>query len=285
MERAALASRIRGAFLAAAAALAMADAAVAQGAQPDPPTVGKECGDARVSDTPLPNSALALQQRKQIKILAIGASSSAVLGADRGGKPPLLERILEHAIKGVDVEIINRGFSGELAEAAGERLKIEVALNHPDIVLWQVGTNDAFAQVPVEDFQQSVSDAVRWLKSHKIDVILVGLHYVKQLARDEHYQAIRASLRRIANAENVLRVGRYEAMEVLSRATQASGQPEPSDFGLSATGYNCMAQYIARTITVGVFARAPRANPAPGPALVPAPAPPPAPAPIPDQPK
>ena len=68
----------------------------------------------------------------------------------RGGTPPLLERILEHTIKGLDVEIINRGFSGELAEAAGERLKIEVALNHPDIVLWQVGTNDAFAQVPVE---------------------------------------------------------------------------------------------------------------------------------------
>ena len=108
--------------------------------------------------------------------------------------PPLLERILERTIKGLDVEIINRGFSGELAEAAGERLKIEVALNHPDIVLWQVGTNDAFAHVPVENFQLAVSNAVRWLKAHNIDVILVGLHYMKQLAKDEHYQAIRASL-------------------------------------------------------------------------------------------
>lgn len=291
MERATIGLRIAGTFLAAVAGLAMASGVAAQSTPtpPEPPAVGKECGDARVSDTPLPNTALALQQRKQIKILAIGASSSAVLGADRGGKPPLLERILEYAIKGVDVEIINRGFSGELAEAAGERLKIEVALNHPDIVLWQVGTNDAFAQVPVEDFQQSVSDAVRWLKSHNIDVILVGLHYVKQLAKDEHYQAIRASLRRIANAENVLRVGRYEAMEVLSRTKQASGQPEPSDFGLTATGYNCMAQYIARTITVGVFGRARRTNPAPGPTPGPAPGaappPPPAPPPLPDQPK
>ena len=42
---------------------------------------------------------------------------------------------------------------------------------------------------------------------------------------------------------------------------QANGQLEPEDFGLSETGYNCMAQYIARTITVGVFARLPKTNP------------------------
>ena len=137
-----------------------------------------------------------------------------------------------------------------------------MALNHPDIVLWQVGTNDAFAHVPVESFQLSVSNTVRWLKAHNIDVILVGLHYMKQLAKDEHYQAIRDSLRRVASAENVLRIGRYEAMEVLARTMQANGQPEPQDFGLTETGYNCMAQYIARTITVGVFAKPPKPDPA-----------------------
>jgi acyl-CoA thioesterase I len=265
MARAALARIVTGLRVALVAGLAATGAAWAQAVPPvEPPAVGKECGDARVSDTPLPNSAVALQQRRKIKILAIGASSAAVLGAGRGG-PPLLERILERSIKGLDVEIINRGFSGELAEAAGERLKIEVALNHPDIVLWQVGTNDALAQVPVENFQLTVSNTVRWLKSHKIDVILVGLHYMKQLAKDEHYQAIRESLRRVANAEHVLRIGRYEAMEVLARTMQANGQPEPQEFGLSEAGYNCMAQYIARTITVGVFAKLPKAMTPPEP--------------------
>ena len=275
MERAILSSRIAGALLSAVALLATAGSVLAQSppAPPEPPAVAKECGETRTSDTPLPNSASALQARKKIKILAIGASSAAVLGAGRGGSPPLLERILERAIKGLDVEIINRGFSGELAEAAGERLKIEVALNHPDIVLWQVGTNDAFAQVPVETFQLSVSNTVRWLKSHKIDVILVGLHYIKQLAKDENYQAIRDSLRKVASTENVLRIGRYEAMEVLSRTMQANGELHPEDFGLSETGYNCMAQYIARTITVGVFARLPKATPTPPLEVPPAPAP------------
>jgi lysophospholipase L1-like esterase len=248
------------------AGLALAAGGVTAQAPPEPPEVAKECGEARFSDKPLPNSATALQQRKRVKILAIGASSTAVLGMGRSGHPPLLERILERTIKGLDVEIINRGFSGELAEAAAERLKIEVALNQPDIVLWQVGTNDALAHVPVETFELVVRDTVRWLKEHQVDVILVGLHYNRKIVKDPHYQAIRESLRRITTEENVLRVGRYEAMEVLSRATASNGRPEPEDFGQSEAGYNCMAQYIARTITVGLFAKPPKQAPAPAPA-------------------
>src|SRR5262249_19038099 len=149
-----------------AAGLALAAVSAAAQTPPDPPTVSKECGEARIGDKPLPNSAAALQKRKQIKILAIGASSKAVLGIGRNGQPPLLESILERTIKGLDVEIINRGFSGELAEAASERIKIEVALTQPDIVLWQVGTNDALAHVPVDSFDLSVASTVKWLRDH-----------------------------------------------------------------------------------------------------------------------
>lgn len=230
---------------------------------PEPPPVAKECGDANVAAGDLPNSALALQQRRQVKILAIGASSAAVLGLGHDGNPPLLEQILEHSIKGLDVEIINRGVSGELAEAAGQRLKIEVALNHPDLVLWQVGTNDAFAQVSVEAFERTVSNTVRWLKDHNVDVILVGLQYMKQLAKNEHYQAIRKSLQRITLAEGVMRITRYEAMEVLARTLRESGRPEPRDFGLTEAGYNCMAQYVARAIAVGLFVKVPKQAPPP----------------------
>src|SRR5262245_30999239 len=248
-------TQLLAALLATGLAL-VSDWAAAQ-AEVVPPAVSKECGEPGIADRPLPNSATALQQRKRIKILAIGASSTAVLGLGRDGSP-LLERILERTIKGLDVEIINRGFSGELAEAAGERIRIEVALNQPDIVLWQVGTNDAFAQVSVADFEQSVTDTVRWLKEHNVDVILIGLHYAKQLAKDPHYQAIRTSLRRVAIAENVLRIGRYEAMEVLARTMGTGDRPVLEDFGLTEAGYNCMAQYIARTISVGLFAKPPK---------------------------
>lgn len=236
----------------------MAAGAAAAQAPPDLPPIAKDCAVVSSSDTPLPNSAVALQERKKIKILAIGASSTAVLGWQHEGRPPLLEQILERTIKGLDVEIINRGISGELADAAATRLQIEVALDHPDIVLWQVGTNDALAGVPVEAFAESVRSTLQWLKANKIDVILVGLHYMKQLATDPHYQAIRASLQQIAVEENVMRISRYEAIEILARTLGATEPPEPSDFGLSEAGYNCMAQYVARAIAVGLYAKPPK---------------------------
>jgi lysophospholipase L1-like esterase len=218
------------------------------------PTVSKECGEIAAADTPLPHGAAALRERKQLRILAIGSSSASMLGGSRDSMP-LLEQILERSIQGLDVEIINRGVSGELAAAAAERLKIEVALNHPDVILWQVGTNDAFAQVPVEEFETTVKDMLNWLKKHNVDAILIGLHYMKQLATHEHYQAIRASLRRIVASEGVLRIGRYESSEILARTMREQGHPEPGTFGLSEDGYNCMAQYLARAIAVGLFAK------------------------------
>ncbi len=220
-----------------------------------PPEVAKECGAVSGAAMPLPNSAAAIQTRNKLRILAIGAAMRPVVGTNRDGKPPLLEQILEHTIKGLDVEIVNRGFSGELAAATSERLKIEVALSHPDVVLWQVGTNDAFAQVPVQEFETTLLDTVRWLKDHNVDVILIGLHYMKHLAKNEYYQAIRQSLNRVAQSESVLRIGRYEAQEVFERTMRRPGQPEPSAFGMGEQSYNCMAQYVAHGIAVGLYAK------------------------------
>jgi acyl-CoA thioesterase I len=222
---------------------------------PDLSLLSKECGEAAASETALPNSARALLKTKKLKILAIGSSSVSIMGGIRDSGPPLLEQLLERMISGLDVEIINRGVSGELAYDAAKRLKNEVALLQPDVVLWQVGTNDAFAQVAVEDFQEVVRDMVRWLKAHNVDVILVGLHYMKRLVKDPHYQAMRASLQHIANVEHVPRIGRYEAMEVLARTLRETGRRDPSEFGSTDASYSCMAQYVARAIAVGLYAK------------------------------
>jgi lysophospholipase L1-like esterase len=239
----------------------MSCAALAQaatGQRPELPPLAKECGETTNKELPLPNSARALLKNKKLRILAIGASPGAAFGFTREGKPPLLEQLLERMVSGLDVEIINRGVSGELAGDAAKRLKVEVALSQPDVVLWQVGTNDAFAQVPVEEFQETVGEMVRWLKEHNIDVILVGLHYMKSLVKDAHYQAMRASLQHIANTENVPRIGRYEAMEILARTLRENGRRDPGEFGSTESAYDCMARYVARVIAVGLFAKAPK---------------------------
>ena len=155
---------------------------------------------------PLPHLAAALESKKTVKVLAIGSSSTVGVGASAtsNGYPAQLEMILEKIFKGVQIDIVNRGVSGEVAATTAERLKVEVALEHPDLVLWQLGTNDALARVPVDDFVETVKDMLQWLKEHQVDTVLVGLQFTPRAAKDEHYTAIRNALRALATAENVL---------------------------------------------------------------------------------
>ncbi len=166
-----------------------------------------------------------------------------------------IEAILEKAFKGVNVVMVNRGVSGEVASLTAERLKLLVALEKPDVVLWQVGTNDALARVPAEEFEQSLRDTVGWLKQHGVDVILVGLQYNPKLAADENYAAIRGALRNAAAAENVPLVRRYAAMELIERSRR--GEIDPIDMtDLNDLGYRCMAEHIARAMVVSAFPKA-----------------------------
>jgi lysophospholipase L1-like esterase len=216
-------------------------------------------------DTALPNVTAALQKRKAIKILAIGASASAGLGAAQGGYTAIIRQILQRAVKGIDVVIINRGVSGELAVNAAHRIRTEVALEEPDLVLWQVGTNDALAYVPVESIESSVVGTIHWLRQHKVDVILVGLQRITEMQRDQHYISVRDNLRKIAAKENVVIIRRTEALKLIQQATSDGLGYLPDEFAQTEAGYSCLAQYVARAIAVGVFGKRMRA-PAPSPA-------------------
>jgi acyl-CoA thioesterase I len=222
-----------------------------------PPALSLSC-EAPAADiaspAPLPHLEADIAARRQIKVLAIGSSSTAGIGASKTAfnYPAQFEAILEKTFRGLDVVIINRGVSGEVASATAERLRTIVGLEKPDLVLWQVGTNDALARVPVDDFKTTVQDTLRWLKEHAIDTVLVGLQYTFAVSKDEYYASIRRALREIAAAENVPLVRRYEAMEYIERGKK--GQLLSADeLHLNDLGYRCMAEHVVRAVVVSAF--------------------------------
>lgn len=234
---------------------------MAQGPAGDPAPYSADCqiggGGTIEGSLPLPNVTAALEQRKTVRILAIGASAGR---RTKGSYTGQIERLLEKALKGIDVVMINRGVSGELVADAAVRIRTEVALTEPDLVLWQVGTNDALAAVPLEEIEETIVDTIRWLKEHNVDVVLAGLQYIDRMAQDDHYRAVRELMRRIAAKEHVVIVRRYEAMRLLAEAGKADG--EAGDALERAAGdYRCLAQYFVRAITLGVFGKGLRALP------------------------
>ena len=236
---------------------------------PMPAPFSQDCqigNEQIVEQSPLPNVAAALQNRKQLRILAIGSSSSIGRRASRDlGHGPQIRQILQHAIKGLDVITINRGVSGELSAQAASRIRNEVALHEPDLVLWQVGTNDALAFVPIDELRTTIVDTINWLREHKVDVVLAGLQYVDRMSQDDHYKAVRDMLRDVAAKENVMIVRRYEAQRLLSQAEGSGGGLVPDEFARNEAGYACMSQYMARAITLGIFGQALRMFPAANP--------------------
>jgi acyl-CoA thioesterase I len=203
---------------------------------------------------PLPQLANRLEKGGPVHILAIGSSSTWGIGASSRRKtyPAQLIGILDAALHGAKAEIVNRGVSGEIAQTTAERLRTEVALDKPDLVLWQLGTNDALSRVPAEDFENTVRTTVRWLKDNDIDTVLVGLQYTPAFARDESYFAIREALRRVAADENVLYVRRYDAMQFIAK-TQANNEISADNLHLNDLGYLCMAEHVAHAVIANLF--------------------------------
>ena len=225
-------------------------------AAPDSTLVSKACAPgtaAQNGEQPLPNVAAALAAGRTLRILSIGAAPGRI-GRHGGTYTTQIEGMLHSALKVTRIEIINRGVSGELAAAAAARMRNEVALEEPDLVLWQVGTNDALAYVSAEDFAQTLREQIAWLRAHKVDVVLVGLQFAPQMLRDAHYVKIRETLRAVAAQERTIVVRFFEAIEILNRGEDA-GVPAADEFERSEAGYNCLSQYVARAITLGVFAR------------------------------
>ncbi len=225
----------------------------------DAPPLSAQC-QAPAADiaapAPLPNVAALLASRKKLRILAIGSSSTSGIGASSRSRnyPAQLHDILGKALNGVEVDIVNRGVSGEVAATTAERLRSEVAIQRPDLVLWQLGTNDALSRVPPEQFEQTVRSTVDWLKSDKIDVVLVGLQYTPKFSRDDNYKEIRDVLLRIASSDNVLYIRRYEAMQFIAKA-RAAPMMSADEFHLNDLGYRCMAEHIAQAVIANLFVR------------------------------
>lgn len=195
----------------------------------------------------------ALTEKRPVRVLSVGSSSSG-LGAS-ASYPVRLENALERSLPNVDVQIDSRGLSGEVASGAGERLRTMVAEIEPDLVVWQVGTNDALARVDAEAFGDALRDTVEWIKSHDIDVVLIDPLFTQSVADDESYNGLVLKVRDIAAEQRVPLVRRYEAMRFLSAGGDKDSETHMlgRHFRLNDLGLRCMAEHVTRAITLSLL--------------------------------
>ena len=224
-----------------------------------PPKLSNDCTSQRMAGDsfrrPLRGLRKAVREKRAPKVLAIGSSSTVGVGASRPSNSYIarLETDLEKNFVGIDFEIAGRGMSGEVAEGQSARMKDTVAETKPDLVLWQVGTNDALRHVDIASFKQCLRRTLNWLAENKFDVVLVDPQYSDKLAKDSYYELIVNAVAEVAREQRVLLVDRFEAMRELSRQRGDTFYLTADDLHLNDNGHRCMAEQLARSIVTGVL--------------------------------
>jgi acyl-CoA thioesterase-1 len=125
----------------------------------------------------VPGAALAqttaARESKPVKMVVLGDSLSAGLGLSASAAfPGRLQKALES--KGIAVDMINAGVSGDTSSGGRDRLDWSVPQG-TDAVIVELGANDALRGTDPRITRSALSDILTRLKARKIAVLLCGM--------------------------------------------------------------------------------------------------------------
>jgi acyl-CoA thioesterase I len=223
-------------------------------ARADPP-FADACPDQNADSsftTNLPHARTGLSEGL-LRILAIGSSSTQGVGASaqRFAYPSQLEAALRRQFPSVEVEVVNAGHEGETAEATLARLGGELNRQQPDLVLWQVGTNDALnSAVSEKRFEDAVERGVDAAASTNCDIILLDQQLYKKAADPERYERFVEIIRRVAAKRRINLFSRHRLMARWEKARPGviDALLAPDGLHMNDRGYACIASSLARRI-------------------------------------
>jgi acyl-CoA thioesterase-1 len=117
--------------------------------------------------------AAAAQRTKPIKLVVLGDSLTAGLGLPASAAfPARLQKALKD--KGMDVEMVNAGVSGDTASGGRDRLDWSVP-DGTDAVILELGANDALRGIDPDVTRAALTDILTRLQARHVPVLLCGM--------------------------------------------------------------------------------------------------------------
>lgn len=244
---------IRNRFL--AAALAAACASIAAVPAYSAALSRLECTaatDLVLLSKPLTRISARLARNEEIKILALGSSSTAGTGASGSefSYPSRLEHELHTLLPKVPVRVLNRGVGGDDVRQMLPRLDRDLVAEKPDLVLWQVGTNALLGEQGVDAQAPLIRDGLRRIRAAGADVILIDPQYAPYVLRDPDAQPMVALLSKIGEETGVPVFRRFALMQHWheARGMAFSDILAPDLFHMNDWSYGCLAHNLAAAL-------------------------------------
>ena len=203
----------------------------------------------------LPRTAARLKSGEPLKIVAIGSSSTVGLWVLRSAAtyPEVMRRELLRLRSNATIKVINSGRVGDTIPNNIARFERDVFAHTPDLVIWQLGTNDvAWGGRPDQRLKSSVLEGVRALKAGSADIVLMDLQYAPQVLASASYPMMEGIIADVAKQERVGLFSRFALMRNSINAGVAQNTLVTWD-GLhnTADGYDCIGRALARAISAG----------------------------------
>ena len=182
-----------------------------------------------------------------LNILAIGSSSTEGIGASAPSRtyPAQLAEDLTRD-DGIAAEVKNAGVGGELAAKTLQRLKATLKAARPELVIWQVGTNDAIVGVDEALFRGTVESGVAAARAAGVPLVLVGPQFSLKIPDIARYQRFVAMVDEIGERLRVPVLSRYAMMKQAGANTLALLSRD--GLHMSDLGYHCLARALAAEI-------------------------------------
>jgi lysophospholipase L1-like esterase len=205
----------------------------------------------------LPHVASKLVAGTPVVIIAFGSSSTNGYGATSAEftYPNRLAAQLRRQYPTADITVVNRGKGGEDAPEMMKRLQSEVLDLHPDMVIWQVGTNAVLRNLDPTETANLVEEGVARIQAAGADLVLVDPQYSPRV--NEHPESAGKIVKLLGRVAQLRHVGVFPRFEVMRDWHEKQSIPIDSfvisdGLHMNDWGYACFAQLLGDDIIKSV---------------------------------
>ena len=205
----------------------------------------------------LPRVASELAAGEPVMIVAFGSSSTQGHGSTSPdfNYPNRLAAQLRRQYPTADITVVNAGKGGEDAPEMMKRLQTAVLDAHPDMVIWQVGTNAVLRNLDPAETARLVEEGISRIQATGADLVLVDPQYSPAVnARAESAGKMINLLGKVAELRHVGIFPRFEVMRDWheKQAIPIDNFVTADGLHMSDWGYACFAQLLGDDIIKSV---------------------------------
>jgi lysophospholipase L1-like esterase len=201
---------------------------------------------------PLERTARQLASGKLTIIVALGSSSTAGVGASspENAFPSRLMVDLGLRFPTAPLMVLNRGVSGARAVDMVASLDETVAADHPDLVLWQLGTNAVLRGYEHARSDAVIREGINKIKALGADAVLIDPQYAPKVL--EHSQ-IEDMIDLISSAAAEEKVDVFHRFALMRYWHERAGMPfeaflSPDGLHMNDWAHSCLATALADAI-------------------------------------